>query len=150
MFLITAFKWVSSFFSKNGLISYLADFIQRKADSNLERDKLQVDLALARLTALTSQTTLQVAYQTRAMDTKWFWIAWSIAAIPTSIWYGWGLLDSTINNGATLSDVSALPTQLYDFAVAVWDSLFFTGGGVAIASKVAQVIGDRQIGRAHV
>ena len=43
-----------------------------------------------------------------------FWVAWSIAALPTAAWFGWGMADSLFNG--TLSDVAALPPQLKEYA----------------------------------
>lgn len=76
---------------------------------------------------------------TAGMQHRMFWVAWSLAAIPTSAWYGWGLLDS-LANGA-LPDVAALPPQLKAYADIVWGNIFYAGGAVAGATGAATIIG---------
>lgn len=56
-----------------------------------------------------------------------FWVAWTIAAIPTVAWYGFGMIDSMIDAGAILPDVAALPPQLKDYADIVFANIFYSG-----------------------
>ena len=65
-----------------------------------------------------------------------FWVVWAIAAIPTALWFGWGMLDS-LANGA-LPDVAELPPQLWDFARTLWHSIFVSGAGVASVQTVTR------------
>jgi hypothetical protein len=74
------------------------------------------------------------------MGYKWFWIPWLIATVPLSAWFAWGMLDSTIYDGAVLPDVAALPPQLKEFANIAWGNLFYSGAGMAGAQALASAI----------
>ena len=76
------------------------------------------------------------------MRHKAFWIPWSLAAIPLSAWFGWGVLDSLFNGA--LPDVATLPPQLKEYADIVWGNIFYVGGGVAGAAIVAGAIARRR------
>ncbi len=74
------------------------------------------------------------------MGHKMFWVAWSVAALPLSFWFGWGVLDSAINNGHTLPDVAKLPPQLLAYANIVWQNIFYTGAAVGSAEVIAKSV----------
>ncbi len=74
---------------------------------------------------------------TTGMQFKVFWIPWLIATVPTSLWFGWGMLDS-LSNGM-LPDVAELPPQLKAYADIVWENIFYTGvagGALELAGRV--------------
>lgn len=77
-----------------------------------------------------------------AMQFRMFWIAWSIAAIPLSVWFGWGVLDS-LTNGA-LPDVAELPPQLKAYADTVWNNIFYAGVAGAGVQLVASAVSKRR------
>ena len=68
---------------------------------------------------------LQAQVITTGMQFRVFWIAWSVAAVPTAAWYGWGMVDSLFNG--SLPDVAALPPQLLRYADIVFGNIFYTG-----------------------
>ncbi len=78
------------------------------------------------------------------MQHKAFWIPWSMAAIPTAGWYGWGMMDSMLYDGTLLPDVSALPPQLMHYADMVMNNLFYSGAGVAGLQVLGKAIVKRK------
>ena len=107
---------------------------EAKLDAQNEKDRLQADMTIEALNA-------QASVIKEGMAHRMFWVAWSIAAIPTAAWFGWGMLDSLFNGW--LPDVAQLPPQLKEYADTVWQNIFFTGAGVAAAEKIASKFGRR-------
>ena len=107
--------------------------LQAKANSETERLRIET---LRQTTMAGYSRDVVVA----GMAHRMFWVAWSIAAIPMAGWFGWGMLD-TWANGA-LPDVATIPPGLQPWAATVWNSLFYSGGGVlgtqALASAIAR------------
>lgn len=68
-----------------------------------------------------------------------FWVAWSIAAIPTTFWYGWGMLDTAFNGA--LPDVASIPPGLLPWAQTVWNNIFYTGAAGMAAQAVSGIAG---------
>ncbi len=110
----------------------LLGYAQKRSDAAVEKYKVDGAVATASIQA-------QAAVIRTGMATGWFWIPWSIAAIPLSAWFGWGILDS-LANGA-LPDVAELPPQLKEYADAVWRSIFLAGAGVAGVQTVTTTAG---------
>ena len=122
----------------NWLTGDVAGALQRAYEAKLNaqnnKDRIQADMTIEALNA-------QASVIKEGMAHRMFWVAWSIAAIPTALWYGWGMIDSLFDGG--LPDVSMLPPQLKEYADTVWQNIFFTGAGVAAAEKIASRIGRR-------
>lgn len=76
------------------------------------------------------------------MQHRMFWVAWSIAAIPTVAWFGWGMLDS-LSNGA-LPDVAALPAQLKGYADVVMGNIFYAGAALGGFQLIGSAIARRK------
>ncbi len=76
------------------------------------------------------------------MQFKIFWLAWSIAAVPTAAWFGWGMLDS-LANGA-LPDVAALPPQLKEYADIVFGNIFYAGAAGAGVQAIVGAVTKRR------
>jgi hypothetical protein len=115
----------------SGFVGRVFDHLEKRASSETERQRI----------ASTRETTLaqtQANVIVAGMSHRMFWVAWSIAAIPTAAWYGWGMLDS-LANGA-LPDVAALPPQLKGYADTVWQNIFYTGAGVAGVTGAAGIV----------
>jgi hypothetical protein len=106
-------------------------YFERKAASETERQRIQ---SLQATNDANNRRDVIVA----GMQHRMFWVAWSIAALPTAAWYGWGMLDS-LCNGA-LPDVAALPPQLKAYADTVWSNIFYTGAGVAGVTGAASIV----------
>lgn len=109
-----------------GLAERILSFQAKKADSDTERARIEAGRQQA--------SEAQAAGVVKAgMQHKLFWIPWLLAAVPTTAWYAWGILDSMIYAGTILPDVAALPPQLKAYADLVWANIFYAGAGVTIA-----------------
>lgn len=114
------------------VIERVLDHKAKKADSETERARIEA----TKQKASDAQAAAVVA---TGMQHKLFWIPWLLAAVPTTAWYGWGVLDSMIYAGAVLPDVAALPPQLKGYADVVWSNLFYAGAAV----KAAEILRGR-------
>ena len=96
-----------------------------------------------RITSLREQhaMTTQASVVTAGMAYPFFWIPWLIATVPLSLWFGWGMLDTTLNGA--LPDVAEIPPGLLSWAQIAWGNLFYSGGGVAAATIVGRAIARR-------
>lgn len=144
--LASALSWLVRFLSSAALDKVFDSIRQRRSDE-LERYKIQsgVDIEEIRADAEIQKTYIEGtnARLMKAMEFKVFWIPWLIATVPLAAWFGWGVLDSAINNGAFLPDVAALPPQLKEYADAAWANIFLSGAGVT----GVQVLGRALINR---
>jgi hypothetical protein len=116
---------------------------QAKLAAKNDADRVAADVAIQKLHAALEERKLRSGVVLEGMQHKAFWVPWLIASVPASIWFGWGVLDSAINNGATLPDVSELPPQLQKYFDIVWQNIFYSGAGVAGATAIAKAIGRR-------
>jgi hypothetical protein len=73
---------------------------------------------------------------------RMFWVAWSIAAIPMSAWFGYGML-ATLANGA-LPPEASIPPGLLPYATVVWSNIFYAGAAGAVAGSFASVLASRK------
>lgn len=105
--------------------------IEKKADSETERQRI----AASREAAANAES---AAIIKAGMQHKAFWIPWLIAAVPTSMWYGWGMLDSLFNGA--LPDVAALPPQLKVYADIVFSNIFYVGAGAMGVQLISKAI----------
>lgn len=117
------------------LAKALFGFAESRSNVDLERFRIQAGIDTAEIEAKVQLGAQAASVIQSGMMHRAFWIAWSIAAIPTSLWFGWGMLDSTIMNGTLLPDVAALPVQLKGYADMVFGNIFYAGAaGVGIES----------------
>jgi hypothetical protein len=136
---------VTGFFGSNqGLIDRLADVWTKGKDSEVEKERIQADLAKAQLDAMKDNASNQANVITRAMNSKLFWVTWSLATLPLAFWFALGVLDSALWNGTVLPDVAELPPQLKEYADHVWANIFYTGGAVKIGQTLAGVFANRR------
>ena len=110
----------------------LLGFAQRRSDAAAARHGIDADAARARIAA-------NAAVVQTGMAAGWFWIPWSIAAVPLAAWFAWGVLDSLC--GGALPDTAALPPQLKEYADTVWSNIFLAGAGVAGVQTLAGTAG---------
>lgn len=117
------------------VIDRVLSSLERRANTETERQRIE---SVQRQHAQTVAANVVMA----GMQHKAFWIPWLIAAIPTSLWYGWGMLDS-LCNGA-LPDVAALPPQLLRYADVVFNNIFYSGAALGGAQMIATAIRSRK------
>lgn len=122
----TVLNWLGG-----GVLDKVLGHLQARANSETERQ---------RIAALRDQhmATTHATVITAGMQHKWFWIPWLMATIPLSTWFGLGMLGTAFPG--YLPYVAVIPPGLEPWAKAAWDSLFFSGAGVAGASMIAGAI----------
>lgn len=118
----------------------LLGYAESRADKDLERFRIEAGVDKAEISAKVELAKEAAGVVKAGMQFRVFWIAWSIAAFPTSAWFGWGMLDSAIMNGMVLPDVAELPPQLQRYADVVWDNIFYSGAGLAGAQALSRAI----------
>lgn len=107
-----------------------------------DADRIKADVSIKALEAQMEAQAASAAVVREGMQHKAFWVPWLIAAVPCSLWFGWGMMDSAF--GGNLPDVAALPPQLKEYADIVFANIFYVGGGVAGAQLIAKAIGGRK------
>jgi hypothetical protein len=125
-FFSTLLNWLGG-----GVLDKVLGHLEARANSETERQ---------RINALRDQhmATAQASVITAGMEHKWFWVVWTLAAGPLALWFGWGMLGTAFPG--YLPYVATIPPGLEPWAKAAWDSLFFSGGGVAAATSIARAI----------
>lgn len=118
-----------------GFLDRVLGHIERKAASETERQRINA----SREAALNAEAASVVK---AGMQFPLFWVAWSIAAIPTCAWHGWGMLDSTLNG--SLPDVASLPPQLKEYADIVFGNIFYSGAAMGGAQVIANALKGRK------
>lgn len=128
-------KIVASLLGATGLKFLDRVLVHIEAKANSETERLRIEAT--REAALNAEAAGVVK---AGMAHRMFWVAWSIAAIPTAAWFGWGMLDSMLWNGVVLPDVAALPPQLKEYADIVFGNIFYAGAGAAGLQVLADAI----------
>lgn len=118
-----------------GFLDRVLGHLERKADSETERIRINA----SREAALNAEAASVVK---AGMQFPLFWVAWSIAAIPTCLWHGWGMMDSTLNGA--LPDVASLPPQLKEYADIVFGNIFYSGAAMGGAQVIASALKGRK------
>lgn len=122
----TVLQWLGA-----GALDSVLKSLENRVNNETERQ---------RIAALRDQhmATTQATVITAGMQHKWFWIPWLMATIPLSTWFGLGMLNTAFPGYFPI--VAEIPPGLEPWAKSAWDSLFFSGAGVAGASMIAGAI----------
>lgn len=107
------------------IVDGLVSAHQAKLDAKNDADRIRAEIAIKSGEIALADREQNADVIKTAMKTRIFWVVWSIAAVPTALWYGWGMMDSLFNG--ILPDVAALPPQLKEYADTVWQNIFYTG-----------------------
>ena len=129
-------KWITG-----DLVGQLTRAYEARLKASNETEKLIADVAIKDIEARIEANRISASVVKEGMQHKVFWIPWLIAAIPTSLWFAWGMLDSLFNGA--LPDVAALPPQLKQYADVVFANIFYVGGGVKGIELIASAIRGR-------
>lgn len=134
---LTILRWLTG-----DLASALTKWREVELRAANETEKLVAQAAIEEIKAQIASRAEGAAVIREGMQHKVFWIPWLIAAVPTSMWFGWGMLDS-LCNGA-LPDVAALPPQLQRYADIVFGNIFYVGAGGLGVQVIANAIRGRR------
>jgi hypothetical protein len=114
----------------------------KKADLALESERTKRETTLAQVNAMIDLRRQQADVIKTGMSHRLFWIPWLVAAVPATVWYAWGMLDSSWVGH--LPHVSELPPQLKFYTDQVFSNLFLPGsialGGTAIAGAIGSAL----------
>jgi hypothetical protein len=116
-----------------GALSTILGHLETRVNNETERQRIK---------ALRDQhiATTQASVITAGMQHKAFWIPWLMATVPLAGWFGLGMLKTTFPAYFPVGWVVEIPPGLLPWAKAAWNSLFFSGAGVAGASIIAGAI----------
>lgn len=118
------------------ILAWLGGDVLSKVLGHLEA-RVNNETERQRIRALRDQhaMTTQAAVITAGMQYKVFWIPWLMATVPLTGWFGLGMLNTAFPGYFPV--VAKIPEGLLPWAKAAWDSLFFSGAGVASAQIIA-------------
>jgi hypothetical protein len=124
--LTTILQWLSA-----GALDSVLKSLENRVNNETERQRIR---------ALRDQhmATVQASVITAGMQHKAFWVPWLMATVPLAGWFGLGMLNTAFPGYFPI--VAKIPVGLEPWAKAAWDSLFFSGAGVAGASIIAGAI----------
>jgi hypothetical protein len=114
-----------------GVLDKVLGHLEARANSETERQRIN---ALRDQHMATTQASVIVA----GMEHKAFWVVWSIATGSLVLWFAIGMLNTTFPGYFPV--VAKIPPGLEPWAKSAWDSLFYSGGGVAAATSIARAI----------
>ena len=134
-------QWILSWVGRD-MFSALTKAYELKLNAANDADRIKAEVSIKAIEAQMAAQVESAAVVREGMQHKAFWIPWLIAAVPCSIWFGWGMMDSAF--AGSLPDVAALPPQLKEYADIVFANIFYVGGGVAGAQLIAKAIGSRK------
>jgi hypothetical protein len=134
-------QWVLSWFGRD-VFSALTKAYELKLNAANDADRIKAEVSIKAIEAQMAAQAESAAVVREGMQHKAFWIPWLLAAVPTALWFGWGMTDSLFDG--SLPSVAALPPQLKEYADIVFANIFYVGGGVAGAQLIAKAIGGRK------
>lgn len=131
------FRWIAGKLTGDLLGALERAHAARLAAAN-DAQRIAADIKIKTIEAQMAASVEAASVVKQGMQHKVFWVPWLLAAVPCAAWFGWGMLDSTVNGA--LPDVTALPPQLKEYADVVFANIFYVGGGVAGAQILAGVL----------
>lgn len=134
-------QWILSWVGRD-MFSALTKAYELKLNAANDADRIKAEVSIKAIEAQMAAQVESAGVVREGMQHKAFWIPWLIAAVPTALWFGWGMTDSLFDG--SLPNVAALPPQLKEYADIVFANIFYVGGGVAGAQLIAKAIGSRK------
>lgn len=124
------------------LAEKLFGFAEKRSTDAVENFRTKTGLDIEQVRANTALAS-EAASIIRSAQQHWvYWVAWSMAALPASAWFGWGMMDSLFNGA--LPDVAELPPQLLKYFDVVFANVFFAGTALGATQIVASAIARRK------
>jgi hypothetical protein len=133
----TILRWLTG-----DLASALTRWREVELKARNESERLVAQAAIEEIKGQIASRAEAASVVKEGMQHKVFWIPWLLAAVPTALWFGWGMLDS-LCNGA-LPDVAKLPPQLERYADIVFANIFYVGAGGLGVQAIANAIRGRR------
>lgn len=124
------------------LVGQLANAYRVSKEAKTESERIAADKVIKELEAALEAKKIAAGVVKEGMQHKVFWIPWLIAAVPLSVWFAWGVADSTLNG--MMPDVATLPPQLKEYADIVFANIFYSGAAMGGVQVVASAIRGRK------
>lgn len=110
-------------------IDKLADVYKRKAELEVDKEKLRSELTAEYLKQIVEDGKIMADLQKTKMGFPFFWVLVGLFTIPLGMWWTAVILDSIFNFPFQIAN---LPTpQMQEWAGTMIKWLFYTGTGVA-------------------
>lgn len=122
-----------------GLVPALLSFGAQYLRSRGEASASLVAQEKGRLDAAGAERARQSSVVLAGMQFRIWWVAWSLAAVPTALWHGWIMLDSGPFSGI-LPDALVPPAFNLELSRDILGNLFYTGTGMAGVQALAALL----------
>ncbi|QWY83212.1 hypothetical protein [Rhizobium phage RHph_X2_25] len=112
-----------------GVIDKAIALMQRKAELEVDKEKLRTELTAEYLRQIVEETRVMADFNKAKMQVPWFWIFAALFILPLGFWWSAVILDGTFHFGW---NVANLPTpEMRQWAGDMIKWIFYVGGGVA-------------------
>lgn len=105
-------------------------------DARTEQLRIKAGVDIAAITAEMHANRYARDVMLAAMNHRIFWVVWGLFAVPLATWWAWGM-GNTIFVGV-FPHVAEIPETMRPYADAIVANVFYTGGGMAIASSIVR------------
>lgn len=112
-----------------GVIDKAIAFMQRKAELEVDQEKLRTELTAEYMRQVVEETRIMADFNKAKFSFPWFWMFAALFVLPLGFWWSAVILDSVFGFSWSVAD---LPTrEMKDAAGSMIEWLFYVGGGVA-------------------
>jgi hypothetical protein len=112
-----------------GVIDKAIALMQRKAELDVDKEKLRTELTAEYLRQIVEETRVMSDFNKAKLSFSWFWTFAALFVLPLGFWWAAVILDSVF---AFPGDVANLPTpEMRQWAGEMIRWIFYVGGGVA-------------------
>ncbi|MCA1365913.1 hypothetical protein I6F15_00620 [Bradyrhizobium sp. BRP14] len=113
----------------SGVIDKAIALMQRKAELEVDKEKLRADLTAEYLRQIVEETRIMADFNKAKVAFPWFWTFAALFVLPLGFWWAAVILDSVFGFPG---DVANLPTpEMRQWAGDMIQWIFYVGGGVA-------------------
>lgn len=138
------FKWLASLLVNafgGGLAGELRGALADWRDAETDQKRIEAQERAEFLKGAIALSETQAGVIKAGMQTRVFWVVWSMFALPLALWWAAVILDSLFLYSGRIPD---LPVSVRPWADQIFANVFWTGGGVAGASVLARAITARR------
>ncbi|MDW9805254.1 hypothetical protein GOA91_20445 [Sinorhizobium meliloti] len=112
-----------------GVIDKAIAFMQRKAELEVDQEKLRTELTAEYMRQVVEETRIMADFNKAKFSFPWFWMFAALFVLPLGFWWSAVIFDSVFGFSWNVAD---LPTrEMKDAAGSMIEWLFYVGGGVA-------------------
>ncbi|MDX0226773.1 hypothetical protein RWA06_02005 [Sinorhizobium meliloti] len=112
-----------------GVIDKAIELMQRKAELEVDKEKLRTELTAEYLRQVVEETRIMADFNKAKFSFPWFWMFAALFVLPLGFWWSTVILDSVFGFSW---NVANLPTpEMRQWAGDMIKWIFYVGGGVA-------------------